>query len=210
MEELSVGGVLGGGIKTGLKNAPSLVGALLLWILTVWIPYLNVGTTIGLTGIIAAMSRGQVVSPTEIFNRNYRKQMGEFFLVNAFMLMGVYAGLIFMIIPGLVIAIAWGLAPLLVVDKGLNPTEAIQTSNDLTYGKKWTIFGGMFVLAIISMPVIGVLVYVGLQIHEVLGAILALVGYIVYFAMLVGAQAYVYGTLTANIPSRLGGSAAAA
>ena len=33
----------------GVKNAPSLLAALLLWLVTLWIPYINVGTTIALT-----------------------------------------------------------------------------------------------------------------------------------------------------------------
>ena len=38
------------------------------------IPYLNVGTTIALVALPAAMSRGEAISPTEILIR-YRKNM---------------------------------------------------------------------------------------------------------------------------------------
>ena len=69
-------------IKKGLKYlVPVLVNSL-LWVLTVWIPYINIGTTIGLVaGVLAKMSRDEEVSLTEIFNPEYRKPMGEFFLL---------------------------------------------------------------------------------------------------------------------------------
>lgn len=38
-------------IQIGLKNLPSLIGAAALYILTIWIPYINVGTTIAMQSI---------------------------------------------------------------------------------------------------------------------------------------------------------------
>lgn len=55
-------------MATGVKNAPSLIGCLLLWILTLWIPYLNVGTTIAITLLPLEMAEGKVISPTCIFD----------------------------------------------------------------------------------------------------------------------------------------------
>src|SRR4051812_44524484 len=122
MSALTVAGIVKNGLQTGLKNAASLLGAGVLWALTIWIPYLNVRTTIGVVGLIAAMSKGEVISPTAIFRPEYRKQMGEFFLVQAFISVGVTIGLTFMVVPGIIIALSWGLAPLLVIDQGVNPT----------------------------------------------------------------------------------------
>ena len=95
MEQLTIGGIFSNALTIGLKNAVSLLGAVVLWALTVWIPYLNVGTTIGLVGIIAKMGRGEVVSPTEIFDSANRRRMGEFFLVVAFISMGASIGTMF-------------------------------------------------------------------------------------------------------------------
>ncbi len=215
---LTVSGIVQNGFIIGLKNAASLLGAVFLWALTVWIPYLNVGTTIGLLGLVAAMSRGQVISPTEIFNASYRKQMGEFFLVSAFMYFGIFTGILFLIIPGLVIAMAWGLAPLLVIDMGLNPTEALQRSNTLTSGKKWKIFFGTLLTSLTISAVVMLLSTLGMKIHAVVGALLALAGVVVSMSVGMGAQAYIYGTLTGVGPGEkdevkpgpiLGGSLAA-
>lgn len=199
-QSLTVGGIIQNGFLTGLKNAASLVGAVALWALTIWIPYLNVGTTIGLLGLIAAMSKGDVISPTAIFRAEYRKQMGEFFLVSAFMSIGVTIGLMFLVIPGMVIAMAWGLAPLLVIDRGMNPTEALQKSNDLTAGKKWVIFIGSVLTVLATEAAVILLSTVFNKIHWSLGGLIALAGFVLIMSVAMGTQAHIYGTLTGSAP----------
>lgn len=62
--KITVMGVIQEGIGVGLKNSLSLLGAIVLWILTIWIPYINVGTTIAIYTIPVALSKGKVISPT--------------------------------------------------------------------------------------------------------------------------------------------------
>ena len=50
MNTLTVGSIISKGFEIGIKNIGTVAGAGVLWILTFWIPYLNVGTTIGLLG----------------------------------------------------------------------------------------------------------------------------------------------------------------
>ena len=50
--KITVAGVISEGIGLGIKNAISMLGATILWLLTIWIPYLNVGTTIAMTGLL--------------------------------------------------------------------------------------------------------------------------------------------------------------
>ena len=195
--DLTIGSIVSNSFGIGVKNAPSLLGAILLWAVTIWIPYLNVGTTIGLLGIVAKMGRGSIIPPTEIFDPAYRKQMGEFFLVLGFTLTAVVMGYCFLLIPGIVISLAWSLAPMLVVDKGLNPTEAIQRSNNLTYGKKWTMLLGSLVTACLSILCVGLLFLIGRFINMGVGIVLAGIGYFVVLAIGMGGQAYIYNSLTA-------------
>lgn len=195
-QTLTVSGIIENGFFIGLKNAASLLGAVALWLLTIWIPYINVGTTIGLLGLVAAMSRGKVISPTEIFRASYRKQMGEFFLVAAFMYFGIFIGIAFLVVPGIVIAMAWGLAPLLVIDQGLNPTEALQRSNNLTAGRKWKIFFGALLVSLMTNALVMLLSTLGMKIHAVVGVLLMAMGAVVSMAVGMGAQAHIYGTLT--------------
>lgn len=192
MDTLSVGSIISNGFTLGLKNLFSIFINSLLWLLTCWIPYLNVGTTIGLmSGLVPKISKGEVISPTEIFNPVYRKRMGEWFLTYGLLNIGVLIGLILLVIPAYVISIAWSLALYLVVDKELNPMEALQKSNDMTYGKKWIIFFGFLVLIIIFLIPIAIFSLLG-----VLGKILIVIAYIIMIATMVGATAHIYGTLS--------------
>ncbi|HOD16434.1 MAG TPA: hypothetical protein PLA65_03700 [Spirochaetota bacterium] len=203
MNTLTVGGILTNSFQRGMKNLIPVLVNTILWILTIWIPYLNVGTTIGLmAGVVAKMSRGETISMTEIFDPVYRKRMGEFFLVTGLIFMGTFAGFMFFIIPGYVISIAWMLAPLLVVDKEINPIEAINKSNTMTYGKKWTIFFGMLVIGIcvvVALAVIlGILSFIFAKLGK-FGAILLvpcyIAGYAAFFSVMFAALSYIYGEL---------------
>ena len=146
-------------IAIGTKNIGAILINVLLWVLTIWIPYLNVGTTIGLTaGIVSKASRGELIPITEIFDPRYRKYMGEYFLTAGLIGVGVGIGIFFGIIPGIVIGLAWSLAILLVVDKGKNPTEAITQSNNLTYGYKWKM-AGIFLLTLLLFTVVQIILF---------------------------------------------------
>jgi uncharacterized BrkB/YihY/UPF0761 family membrane protein len=146
---MTVSDVLKNGFSIGIKNFFSLAGAVILYLLTIWVPYINVGTTIALYTLPAAMSRGEIISPTEIFDSKYRRNMGNFFLLSVFLSLGIFFGLLFLIIPGIVLMYTWSLAILLLVDKGLNPMQALNESNVRTYGHKLTIFLSYLILGIL-------------------------------------------------------------
>lgn len=201
MSQLTVGGIISNAIQIGMKNLASIVGAVILWLITIWIPYLNVGTTIAIIGLVVALSKGGVISPTEIFNAKYRKNMGEFFLLLAFLYFGTTMGYLFVIIPGIVISIAWSQAIYLLIDKNMNPTQAITVSNQITYGKKWTIFFAYLILAIAMVIAIWLLVTIFGAIADFLGFLAGLVGYIAFFAVMMAAAAYTYGELSKELES---------
>lgn len=204
METLTIGNIITTGFQRGLKNIVPVLTNTVLWIVTIWIPYLNVGTTIGIiAGVIPKMSRDEEIPMTEVFNPDYRKKMGEFFLVQGFMMAGIIVGMVFLYVPGIVIMIAWLLAPFLVVDKDMNPIEAIKKSNDLTYGKKWVIFLGLVVLAVICQIAVGIVLLILskiLTLIPVLGPILLVVCVVaamgLYGSVMMSALSYIYGELT--------------
>lgn len=196
MNQLTVGGIISNSIQIGLKNMVSIIGAVILWVVTIWIPYLNVGTSIALIGMVVAISKGGVISPLEIFNAKYRRNMGEFFLLIGFLEIGIFAGLLFAIIPGIVILIAWSQAIFLLIDKNLNPTEAITMSNKITYGKKWTIFFGYFILEIVLVVAIAILSAIFGAIWGFLGTLVVIVGFIALLCIMLAAAAYIYSVLS--------------
>ena len=203
-KKLDIGATLRDGIDIGVKNIGPILVNVLLWVVTIWIPYLNVGTTIGLmVGIVSKASKGEAIPYTEVFDPKYRKHMGEFFLTSGLVGIGVWVGMIFFIVPGIVIGLAWCLALLLVIDKGKNPTEAITLSNNCTYGYKWRMFAVYFITWLVFFIVQIILMSIGRATHS--GGFISFMGFIVFLSALfeafvfIGLQASVYKQLAAEI-----------
>lgn len=192
-KKITVMGVLSEGISLGMKNAVSLLVATVLWIVTIWIPYLNVGTTIAMTTIPVELSKGKVISPVFIFDSKYRKYMGEYFTLIGLMAMAVIPALFFMIVPAFVIGLGWSLAIYILLDKGVAPGEAMVQSNKATYGYKWTIFGTHFILCLAY----SILTWI-FGLIPVLGILLVLCVVIAYVIISMGCSAVIYRNLTAD------------
>ena len=79
----------------GVKNMVNLLLTALLYFVTIWIPYLNVGTTIGFYKVIVALSKGEEIVPTSIFSRENYKGHGDFFLLFGLESAGLGAALVF-------------------------------------------------------------------------------------------------------------------
>lgn len=181
-------------IGWGLKNILSLIGATLLWMLTIWIPYLNVGTTIAIMTIPIELSKGNVINPTFIFDSKYRKFMGEFFILNGIQSMAVAIGCAFFIIPGIVMSIAWSMSNYLLLDKEMGPMEALSQSNKLTYGNKWRMF--------FSQLALGIVVAIALFIFGLIPAVGVFFQFIIIVIaspILFSLQAYFYKTLVLDV-----------
>lgn len=144
-------------ITIGVKNAPSIIAAVALWLITIWIPYLNIGTTIAITLLPTQLAKGNIINPLEIFDAKYRRYMGEFFITMGLMVFPILIGFIFMFVPAIVLAISWSLAYYFLIEKGKNPIQAIKASNDATYGSKWTMFFVSLVIGIVVGIVISLL-----------------------------------------------------
>ena len=196
---LKTGEIIKNSFSLGLNNKGLIIGASILWALTAWVPYLNVGTTIGFLGIIVSISKGNSTSATEIFNAKYLKMMGEFFLLLSFMIIGIASGYAFVIIPGIVISIAWSQSIFLFIDKGYSPLESINKSNDITYGEKLTIFIGYLSLVLILGLSIGLLITLAVNVDEILALLVGSIGYIAFILVMIGCSAYIYGELNKKL-----------
>jgi hypothetical protein len=191
------------GIEIGVKNIGPVLVNTVLYLLTCWIPYINIGTTIGLSvGIVGKASRGEPIGMTEIFDSKYRKYMGEYFLATGLVGIGVLAGLLLLIIPGIVISFAWTLVPLLVVDKGKNPMEAVSLSNSLTYGYKRHIFGAFVLTGLVFGVVMGILLGIGAAVGGFLmgfTAFLSVLLCIFEMFVVIGIRASIYRRLAGDV-----------
>lgn len=191
---LNLGDVLTNGFAIGLKNALSLIGASILWILTIWIPYLNVGTTIGLFTMPVAMSKGKIVSPTEIFDGKYRQYMGEFFLLLGLRSLMTIPGYLFMYIPGIVMSLTYSMGVYIVLDKHIEPSKALSMSNKMTYGNKMTIFLSRLCV-FVPFFVLGFLMSAVPALSTIIGILLFLY-MIVLMPIMLGLDAYIYAELS--------------
>ena len=199
-KKLNIIATLKDGVAIALVNYLSLVAAAALYVLTIWIPYLNVGTTIAMSSLPAEMAKGNIVNPFFIFKGEYRKKMGEFFILYSLMLGAIGVGFMFMIVPGIVLSIAWTFAVVLFVDKGLNALEALRESNNITYGNKLRIFCTQFVLGIclgVAIAVVDAIFGIGsVSWLETIGTVINLVIIIFAIPAIYGVNASIYKQLT--------------
>ena len=194
MNDLTIGKIFNEGIGIALKNVASIFGAVILWALTIWIPYINVGTTIAISTLPMELAKGNVMSPTAIFDPKYRTFMGEYFVTIGLMMPALMIASAFLFVPAIIIGLAWSLALFLVLDKGLNPAAAITESNKLTKGYKWTMLFGK--LALMAVPYVVMLIGLAIMKSSVfIGGLIALIGAIVLMPMSLAADAVVYKAL---------------
>lgn len=199
-KKLNIIATIKDGIAIALVNFLSLILTTLLWLVTVWIPYLNVGTTIAMESLPAELAKGKVINPLFIFESKYRKNMGEFFILMALMTGAISVGLGFGFIPGIVIAIAWDFAIVLFVDKDMSALDALRESNRLTYGHKARIFGistlVIICLCIVCSIILGIFGIGEIGWLEAIGGILVAVLVIFAIPALLGIDASIYRQLT--------------
>ena len=160
MKKLDFAETLKDSIEIGVKNAPSIVVAVILWLVTIWIPFINIGTTIAIKLLPVELAKGNVINPLSIFDSKYRRYMGEFLITWGLMLIPIYIATLFLVVPGIVLSLSWTLSFYFLLDKGKNPIEAIKASNDATYGSKWTMFFVILVFSIIMGIVYGIFLFV--------------------------------------------------
>ena len=96
MKKLDFAETLKDSIEIGVKNAPSIVVAVILWLVTIWIPYINIGTIIAIKLLPVELAKGNVINPLSIFDSKYRRYMGEFLITWGLMLIPIYIATLFL------------------------------------------------------------------------------------------------------------------
>lgn len=192
-------GVMSEGATIAVKNVLSMAGAVVLWFLTIWVPYINVGTTIALQTMPIELSKGKVISPLYIFDEKYRKYMGEYFTLTGLISLSVLPALAFLIVPAIIILLGWSLAYYILVDKGVAPGEALVRSNNATSGYKWVLFA---INISISVPLLILMMMIFTSVAGTFGIIMTLIAVIAVTVYSLSCMAVVYRNLTAeDVPS---------
>ena len=201
----TIANIIKNSFKIASNHAGSIFGATLLLVLTIWIPYINVGAMIGYCAFIVALSKGENIPlATSIFDRKYRKHIVEFCLLAGFMMLAVFVGYMFFIIPGLIIAYACLLAPYIFVDKKSTPLESIKLSNKILYGEKLTIFIAHIIMALIYFITVSLIMSLSFLsgyeplVSFVLILLIILVA-LIYIFVLVSSYVYIYQELSPKL-----------
>lgn len=181
-EKLDIVQTIKDGCNLGLKNFFPFLLTVILYVITVWIPYLNVGTTIGLYKSIIALGRGEKIDPVSIFAKENFKPMSGFFLLLGLQGLGTIVAFCFMFIPGIVLGIAWGFAMYFFLDKKISPLKALGLSYDATLGNKWRIFFTGLLCGLILAVVGGLLMLIP-RVGIVLYVIAIIVWCVLYYAV---------------------------
>lgn len=105
--------------------------------------------TIGQIRAAIAAARGERVELSVFFSGGDR--LGTGILVNLIVGAGVWVGLIFLIIPGIIVALGWSLAMFFVADGDESTGDCLAKSWDATKGHKWRIFSFAFVAALVGI-----------------------------------------------------------
>lgn len=217
--DLSVGSIIANGFSLGFRHLFVIILSIILWAITFWIPYVNVGTSIGLYGLVIKMARGESFGPGEIFKKEYRAIMPEFLLLTGIFGLALSLAYVFLIIPGIILSIALGYSFYFLIDKKLGVMESLSASNKTTYGSKWEIFGGMFIIYLIFLILVLIVWLIfqtkpedvfdygevnflfGFGLPNTIGFLLILIIYLIMSCVVYGALAYVYRELSKKYES---------
>ena len=186
-EKLDIMQTIKDGVQYGLKNFFPLLLMVILYVVTIWIPYLNVGTSIGLYKAVIGIGRGETIDPTAIFAKENFQNLSGFFLLLGLLYIGIVVAMFFMFIPGIVMSVAWGFAIYFFIDKKVSPLKALQLSYDSTFGNKWRIFFVEFLCALLIGIICGILTAI-----PKVGPVLGVLASIVCAAIMVAVEGVMY------------------
>ncbi len=133
--------------------SPSLYVFIIIFIL------LSILIKIGLVKLFLKVVDGQHTSWKEIFKHTelFFVYLGTSLLFG----LGIAAGLVLLIIPGIYVLFTYMFAPIIVIDQKISIRNAFKKSKEMTKGVKWKLLGFLLVLGLAN--ILGALVlFVGL------------------------------------------------
>jgi uncharacterized membrane protein len=147
-----VAGSISGGIDwaiSGTTDKPTAIGHLVELILS---------TLIGMGAsafYLNAHDNLETVGLSSLWHPHpFWKYLAAVFLVG----LAIALGFILLIVPGIIFALMFMFANLIVIDREAGPIEAMKESKRITYGHKWSLLG--FVLVVTGINLLGILALV--------------------------------------------------
>lgn len=160
-----------------MESTDSTILLIVGFVLSLAVYVLSFIVGIGFMKLMLRVYDGEMPQPKEVFSAYgvFWKYVG----VNIIYGLIVFGGFILLIVPGIIWAIKYSFAPLIVIDKKIRPMEAIRESAKLTQGVKLKLLGFGIVSGLIA----------------VVGYLALFVGALVSIPISVLAFVYVYRTL---------------
>lgn len=103
----------------------------------------------GLISVLLKIYNGKKIDIIDFFGAY--KQFFSFVMTFILYAIIVVAGLLLLIVPGIIWALKYQFALTLVVDRKLNPFQALRKSAEMTAGLKWDLFGLVLVFKIVLL-----------------------------------------------------------
>ncbi len=132
-------------VKLGILNIVS-------WVLQAFV-------TIGLLRISLKLNAGQPTVFKDLWSGG--PWFFKYFIGSVLYGVAVAVGLVLLIIPGIILAVRLKFFDYLIIDKGMNPIQALKASWAMTKDHVWELFVLLFVLALINLAG-SLIVFVGL------------------------------------------------
>lgn len=129
----------------------------------------------GMAYVFLKVTRGEKFDVADIFE-GFKDNYLQIILASLLTFAIVMAGLILLIIPGIIFGCKLAFVPYLVMDKKMEAIDAVKTSWDMTRGHTWTIF----FIGLLAIPIV------------IMGIILLVVGIIPAIIWVEGASAAIY------------------
>ncbi len=121
--------------------------------------FLTIVMTIGIMKISLKFYDSEKPEISDLFS--HYKLFINYFLASFLYALIVFAGLILLIVPGIVFGLKYYFFDYYVVDKGCGPIEALKRSAQITKGNKWNLF--LFILLVLGINILGMIfLFVGL------------------------------------------------
>ena len=169
-------GLIGSGVDT-------LVGTILLQTISIVV---GIVLAMGLIRASLAVTEGRTPSVAMFLETD---GFWSYLVASIIVGIGIVAGLILLIVPGIILAVMWQFFGYAIVDRpGTRAIEAMGRSADITRGNRWQLFGLVLVLLLIN----------------ILGALLCGVGLIATYGITVLTIAYAYRLLSGQPIASLG------
>ncbi len=110
--------------------------------------FLNLWFMLGWTRYALQLGRGQVPTLGVLFKFDQLLPALGLAIVGG---IAIYAGMILLIVPGMILMMGWIFAITLLVDRRLGPIEALKASWAMTAGSRWPLFGLLLLMSVVGM-----------------------------------------------------------